>query len=209
MALSVVGAGLGRTGTMSLKLALEHLGFNPCFHMLELFPRPALMPYWIRAADGAPEWDTMFEGFQATVDWPSCTFYRQLAAHYPDAKVILTVRDAEKWFRSTQDTIFKHMDQTMAAPDNVFGQVLKKTIASMFGGRIHDRERCIEVFNRHNADVQKTIQAPRLLVFNVAEGWGPLCRFLDVPVPRAPFPAANSTEEFQQRHAELAAGKRS
>ncbi|MDE2487101.1 MAG: sulfotransferase family protein, partial [Alphaproteobacteria bacterium] len=106
MTLKVIGAGYGRTGTMSLKLALEQLGFGPCYHMVEVFKNPQAPAWWLEAADGRPDWAKIFNGYSATVDWPSATFYRELAEAYPDAKVILTERDPEAWFRSTQATIF-------------------------------------------------------------------------------------------------------
>jgi hypothetical protein len=202
MTLSVVGAGLGRTGTMSLKHALEQLGLGRCFHMIELVQNPHLIPYWEQAGDGQPvNWDVAFAGFGATVDWPSATYYRQLAAEYPEAKIILTLRDADKWFDSTQNTIFKRIDQLAADPANNLSRVLQTAILRMFDGDLHDRMHCIGVYERHNAEVQRVIPKERLLVFNVAEGWEPLCTFLGLPVPAAPFPAVNSTEDFQKRFA--------
>jgi hypothetical protein len=206
MSMKVIGAGLGRTGTMSLKFALEQIGFGPCFHMIELMKMPERIPLWDRAGKGEPvDWDEVLNGFNATVDWPSCTFYRELAARYPDAKVILTLRDADKWFDSTQATIFKAMDQLVAATDNPMGSMVRNVIMRMFDYNMHDRAHCIAVYNKHNEDVRKNIPASRLLVFNPAEGWKPLCDFLGVPVPATPFPSVNSTEEFQQKLAPEAA----
>ena len=206
MSVSVIGAGLGRTGTMSLKYALEQIGFAPCFHMIELMKVPERIALWDRAGSGeAVDWDTVLQGFNATVDWPSCTFYRELAARYPDAKVILTLRDPDKWFDSTQATIFKAMDHLVADPQNPMGSMVRKVIMRMFNDIMHDRAHCIDVYNKHNEEVRRTIPAARLLVFNVAEGWEPLCKFLDVPVPARPFPSVNSTEEFQRVHAPAAA----
>src|SRR5262249_30221032 len=116
MALKVIGSGYGRTGTLSLKLALEQLGFGPCHHMLEVFPRPQTMPLWIDAARGKPDWEAIFDGFQSMVDHPGCKFWRELAAYYPDAKVIHTVRDPERWFASTQATIFSPQMNFESAP---------------------------------------------------------------------------------------------
>jgi hypothetical protein len=198
MTLSVIGAGFGRTGTMSLKFALEALGAGPCYHMIEVFKNPAAPSYWTAAADGEPvDWETVFEGYRATVDWPSATFYEPLAKAYPDAKVILTERDPEAWWTSTQATIF-NWDTGRSPPEPFLGMV-QKVIGALFDQRIHDRDHVISVFRRHNARVREVIPADRLLVYEVADGWEPLCSFLGVPVPEAPMPSLNSTEEFRAR----------
>jgi hypothetical protein len=202
MTMHVIGAGLGRTGTMSLKFAIEQLGLGPCFHMIEMMKVPERIPMWDRAGQGENvDWDALLSGFNSTVDWPSCTFYRELADHYPNAKVVLTVRDADKWFDSTQATIFKAMDQLVADTDNPMGRMVRSVIMRMFDNNMHDRAHCISVYNKHNDEVRRAIPAARLLEFNVAQGWTPLCDFLGVAVPSVAFPAVNSTEEFQQKHA--------
>ena len=209
MGLAVVGAGLGRTGTMSLKLALERLGLGPCFHMIELLQHPLRISIWEKAGLGEPvNWDDAFRGFASTVDWPSCSFYRQLAARYPDSKVILSLRDADKWFDSTQATIFRAMDHIVADPKNPMANMLRTVVMSMFDNNLHDRAHCIGVYTRHNDEVRRTIPAARLLVFDAAEGWGPLCKFVGVPEPAEPFPSVNSTEEFQKRFAPAAPAPR-
>ena len=198
MPLSVIGAGFGRTGTMSLKLALEQLGFGPCYHMIEVFKDPKAPGYWEAAADGEPvDWEVVFAGFNSTVDWPNATFYRELADAYPDAKVILTERDPEAWFRSTQNTIFanKIPDDT----ENPWGRMVLKVIADLFDRQMSNKDKLIEVFNRHNETVKRVIAPERLLVYQVSEGWRPLCEFLGVEVPDEPMPKANTTEEFQTR----------
>lgn len=194
MSLKVIGAGFGRTGTLSLKLALEQLGFGPCYHMVEVFKNPQAVGWWIDAADGRPDWEKIYQGYSATVDWPNATFYAELADSYPDAKVILTERDPEAWFRSTQATIFAQAPPPTAGP---FAEMYEKVIARLFDGRMHDHDHVIDVYKRHNAEVRKRIPAERLLVYEVAQGWDPLCRFLGVPVPATPMPKVNSTEEFQ------------
>ena len=201
MSLSIIGAGLGRTGTMSLKLALEQLELGRCFHMIELMDNQHLLPHWDRAGRGeSVNWDEMFDGYGATVDWPSSSFYQELAAHYPEAKIILTTRDADKWFDSTQATIFKGIEER-ADPSNPFGSMIQNVIVSMFDGDLHTREHCIAVYEKHNAEVRRVISADRLLEFNIGEGWGPLCKFLGKSIPETPFPRVNSTDEFQARHA--------
>jgi hypothetical protein len=204
MALKVIGAGFGRTGTLSLKLALEQLGFGPCYHMVEVFKNPQAPGWWAEAADGRPDWERIFAGYASTVDWPSATFYAQLAEAYPEAKVILTERDADAWFTSTQATIFA---QPMGPEGdaNPFGQMFRKVIGRLFDHDLRDRQHVIDVYRRHNAEVRARIPAERLLVYDVAEGWGPLCGFLGVAVPEAPMPQVNSTEEFRANLAKHAA----
>lgn len=196
MTLKVIGAGFGRTGTTSLKMALEQLGFGPCYHMIEVFPKPEAPGQWIAAADGSPDWDAIFKGYQSAIDWPATHFWRELMDYYPDAKVILTVRDAEKWFASTQATIF---NPAMLAPDKaapIFLEMLSKTIFPDIGGDPHNHDVCIAHFNRHNENVKASVPAARLLVHEAAQGWEPLCQFLGVPVPDAPYPRENTSENF-------------
>lgn len=203
MTLKVIGAGFGRTGTMTLKVALEQIGFGPCYHMVEVFKNGAYQD-WIDAADGKPDWPKIFEGYNATVDWPNATFYAELADFYPDAKVILTERDPEAWFKSTQATIFKGMNsRDTQVPFELMAQ---KVVGRLFDQRLHDHDHVIEVFKRHNAEVRQRIAPERLLVYEVAQGWEPLCKFLGVPVPDAPMPKTNSTEEFVQRRAAMRRG---
>jgi hypothetical protein len=198
MALDVIGAGLGRTGTTSLKLALERLGFVRCHHMTELIFHPETAAGWERAAEGqAVDWEHLLAGYRATTDWPACHFYRELADRYPRAKVILTVRDPESWFRSTQATIFSAAHQREVEQRPMAG-FMHKAIEPMFDGRLHDHDHLIAVFERHNAEVRRTIAPERLLVYNVASGWEPLCRFLGLPVPAEPFPRANTTGDFRR-----------
>jgi hypothetical protein len=200
MTLSVIGAGYGRTGTMSLKLALEQLGLGRCYHMMEVLQIPEAPQQWLDAAEGRPvDWATVFKGFGATVDWPSATFYRQLADVYPQAKVILTLRDPVAWFESTQATIFARDFNQM--PNKVWGQMATRVVADLFEGRMHDRDHLISVYERHNAEVQRVIPAERLLVYEVAEGWEPLCGFLGLPIPEGALPKVNSREEFATRFA--------
>jgi hypothetical protein len=195
MPLEVIGAGYGRTGTLSLKLALEHLGLGPCFHMSEAIANPACMPGWVAATRGRPDWERLFEGYRATVDHPGCVFYRELAALYPRAKVILTVRDPSDWFDSTQATVFSPTMRARVA-DPLFKEFLTGTVWGLFGAGIDDRAFMVEAFERHTAEVKRAIAAERLLVFEVSQGWEPLCRFLGVAVPSRPFPRVNSRAEM-------------
>jgi hypothetical protein len=201
MSLHVIGAGFGRTGTLSLKLALEQLGFAPCHHMEEVLKRPDQIAYWAAAASGrAVDWHAVFDEFRATVDWPSAHYWRELAAAFPDAKVILTTRPAEKWWVSFSGTIAKFLGTRAEVTDPHVRAVMDMANAVIaeqtFGGAMTDRDRAIAIYEQRARDVRDAIPADRLLVFDVAEGWAPLCRFLAVPAPAADFPRANSTEEF-------------
>jgi hypothetical protein len=204
MSLKVVGVGLGRTGTLSLKVALEQLGFGPCYHMTEVMLNPQTAPaLWIRAADGDPDWESIFNGYAATVDYPGCRYWRELARAYPDAKVLLSLRDPHKWFESTQATIFSPQTIAMMS-DSPIREFIEKNAWSDFGDRIRDRDFMVDWFERHNAAVRAEIPTERLLVYDVSQGWGPLCDFLAVPVPSTPFPRINSREEMTHNLEELA-----
>lgn len=203
MSLKVVGAGFGRTGTLSLKIALERIGFGPCYHMMEVFPRPDHVARWHRLAfEQSMDWDEIFRGFHATVDWPAARWWREIATHFPEAKVLLSVRDPEAWYKSVTDTIYQPMKSP--APDGVpelvrlQSEMARKAILSeTFDNRFEDKAHAIEVFQKHNQAVRDAIDPARLLVFDVREGWGPLCAFLEVPVPDEPFPRLNDTATFQ------------
>lgn len=204
MTLSVIGAGFGRTGTLSLQGALQMLGLGRCYHMLEVIQNPEHSEIWHKAAeDGAADWDLLFEGYGATVDWPACYFWRQLSSHYPEAKVILTTRDPERWYDSVKNTIYQSMSRE---PSRSETETLKRRLMARdiilqrtFNGRFEDRAHAIDVFNNHVADVQRAIAPERLLTFQVADGWAPLCHFLDLPIPDEPFPNVNSTADFLAR----------
>jgi hypothetical protein len=195
MSLEVIGAGFGRTGTLSLKTALDLLGYAPCYHMLECMPLgPEHWQLWVDAHTGSPDWDTIFRGRTATVDFPASTSWRALADHYPHARVILGMRDPERWYESTQETIFAprwiEFLATSAASD-----FMDATINSYFDGRMHDKDHLIKRYREHIAAVQTAIPAERLLSFDVKEGWAPLCAFLDKPIPEQPFPHINDSQE--------------
>ena len=203
MPLGVIGAGFGRTGTLSLKGALEHLGFGP-YHMIEVIDRPEHVDFWQRAAAGtAVDWDEILAGYRAAVDWPACSFYAELAARFPEAKVILTARDPERWYQSAWQTIFPRITRPVSPDDALAWARIrmqrKIVIEQAFGGDIEDREHALAVFRQHVAEVQRAIPPERLLVYRVADGWEPLCRFLERPVPDQPFPHVNASDEFRRR----------
>lgn len=197
MALKVIGAGVGRTATFTMKFALEHIGLGPCFHMAELFADVRRqVPLWLDAIEGRPEWDEIFRGFHSTVDYPSASYWRELAAYYPDAKVVLTSRDADSWFESVSETIFSDAMQAHLV-GTPMGAMMKGAIFDHFeGGDIHDRAYMTDWFKKRNAEVIASLPAERLLVFHPKDGWEPLCRFLQVPVPPEPFPRVNSRDEL-------------
>ena len=207
--MQVIGAGFGRTGTMSLKGALEELGFGPCFHMIDLIRDPVRVELWADAVEDRPvDWRKVFDGYAATVDWPGCTFYAQLMDTFPDAKVLLTVRDPDAWYESTLRTI--HAAQAAARSGELAGGTqpppsprVTRVIGTLiwdgtFAGRFQDRRFAIDVFNRHNEAVRERVPADRLLVHEIGDGWEPLAEFLDVPVPQTPFPHLNDTAAFRQ-----------
>ena len=210
MSFDVIGAGFGRTGTLSLKGALERLGFGPCYHMVEVFQNPAFMQYWGAAARGEPvDWAEVVKGYRSGVDWPLSTYYAELAEAFPEAKVILSVREPEGWFKSLHATIFapENMERFLdpQTPQDM-ADMGKKIMIETFDGKADDKEHAIGVFNRHIEEVKRTIPADRLLVYEVGSGWEPLCTFLGVPVPDEPYPSVNSTEDFKKRDPSAATG---
>lgn len=211
MALEVIGAGYGRTGTASLKLALERLGLGPCYHMAEVLPNPARVATWEeigRAAEkgGVPSemWDRAFEGFRSTVDWPACTHWRALMEKYPGAKVILSRRDPGKWFESVNATIL-NPDGVEAMRPSPMGEMLDRNIWRLFDGRLADREYMMACFERHCDEVVRGVPRDRLLVFDAKDGWEPLCRFLGLDIPTEPYPHVNTKEAMVELMAEFGA----
>ncbi len=204
MPLQVIGAGFGRTGTNSLKLALNELGFGPCHHMFEVSDEnPDQITIWDAVADGSlRDWDRVFTGFQSQVDWPGCRYWQELADHFPDAKIILSVRDPDAWVRSFLSTIAPYIAKRGHHGDehrNHKADMAYKIIADQtFGGDFTTPAHLKQVYLDHIATVQATIPAARLLTYDVREGWNPLCTFLGVPIPDTPFPNTNSSKEFQE-----------
>ena len=207
--LKVIGAGFGRTGTASLKGALEDLGFAKCYHMQEVFRNPTHAPIWRAAAEGKPvDWDALLEGYQATVDWPGCTFYRELLARNPDAKVILNVRDPDAWYKSMTNTVYRASRPSFPRSlVPLFVPRLRRFIRMVqvliwqktFDNRFDDKAYAVKVFNDHIQEVKKVVPADKLLVYEVKQGWEPLCDFLEVPVPDKPFPRLNDSAAFNRQ----------
>jgi len=208
MPLKIVGAAFGRTGTKSIKIALEKLGFGPCHHMFELHDNPDQIALWQAVARGERScWDKIFMDYQASVDWPSARYWRELAEHFENAKVLLTIRNEDSWFDSVQRTIYPIMrDHTSLEPS------LRKEQASLahdiivcqtFNGKMGDRGHAKQVYRNYIEEVRQTIAPERLLNYSITEGWGSLCAFLDVPVPDEPFPFTNTTQQFLDRRNRL------
>jgi len=210
--LLVIGAGFGRTGTMSLKAALELLGFGPCYHMTEMAGNPGHFRLWRAAWDGEQvDWRRLYARYRATVDWPGCLYYRELMATFPQAKVILTVRDPDRWYDSVRDTLYSLKTATDAYLDESGRrhavQYENRIWTDTFAGRFTDREFAIGVYQRHNQQVRDTVPADRLLEYQVADGWQPLCAFLQVAVPEQPFPRLNDTQAFRDYNRDALHGR--
>jgi Sulfotransferase domain len=211
--MKVIGVGVGRTGTLSLKAALDRLGFGPCFHMRNVLDHPERLPLWEAAAAGsAVDWDEVFAGYESSVDWPGAAFWRELTAYYSDAKVILTVRDPERWYDSVRETIYQLFGGGAESP--LAEEALQRIpgIATMHAfnrkliwdgpflqGRFDDRDWAVRAFVRHNAAVCEEIPSERLLVFDVSDGWRPLCDFLGVDRPDDEFPHLTDPAAFWGR----------
>jgi hypothetical protein len=203
----VIGAGFGRTGTASLKRALEMLGFGPCHHMSEVLKRPETAAGWTRALHGdVAVLPDLVSGYRATLDFPSCLLWRELVDRYPEAKVVLTVRDPVRWYRSARATILSQdretrADRLTAAAGAGLVEALAPLSAAMAARgfrRDLDEASTIAVFVRHNESVRAGVEEGRLLVYEVEQGWAPLCDFLGVDVPSLSFPRGNDSGAFQQ-----------
>ena len=195
--LKVVGAGVGRTGTHSLKVALEQLLGGTCHHMVEVFAHPEEIPIWTDAIDGRPvDWVGLMQNYTAQVDWPGASFWPELSSANPDALVLLSVRDPDAWYTSCMNTIFggirmlvENGDEWMAAMVRLLGE--------RFSNQIEDRDAMLTAFEKHNDAVRAGVPKERLLEWTTSDGWEPICERLGVPVPSEPFPVTNTTEEFR------------
>jgi hypothetical protein len=205
----VIGAGFGRTGTMSLKAALEQLGAGPCFHMIDIIRDPSHLPYWQAAVDGEKvDWEEALDGWEASVDWPGCSFYKEHMETWPEAPVLLSVRDPEAWYRSTANSIHAAKEMAMRGeltppeenpPSPEVMQMISGLIwQGTFHGRFEDKDYAIQVFNDHIEDVKRTVPADKLVIYEIGQGWEPLADMLGVEAPGEPFPHLNDTESFRQ-----------
>ncbi len=212
--MKLIGAGMPRTGTLTQKMALEMLGLGPCYHMVNVLADLDQAPLWERALAGEPDWPRIFDGYQSTVDWPGGYFYRELADFYPEAKVLLSVRDPESWERSVRQTVWavrngesliRLLSSAQGCVDPQWRAFLSMIDGLLwqgqgtFAGGHAEPAQMIAAMNRHNEQVKRAITPERLLVWNVAEGWEPLCEFLEVPIPGVPLPHINDRTEFLNR----------
>jgi len=223
MSIKIIGAGFPRTGTNTLRESLEMLGFNKTYHMKQLLVHPENLHYWTTLREThTTDWDGLYDGYEATVDFPCYPWYKEHMKRYPDAKVILSLRPFEDWYTSFSSTIWKAQnpppEQQAAMAERVASDPrLQKVMKVMdfakvaiihdhFQDRFADKEYMENVFNDHNEEVKNYVPADKLLVYDVREGWEPLCKFLDVEVPGEPLPHTNKKEDFQAMVAELMQG---
>ena len=199
MALAVIGAGFGRTGTLSLKVALEKVGHGRGYHMSEVFQNPDHVPLWTNALDGGRlDGDTLFDGYGSSTSWPGCAFLAELRARYPDAKVVLGLRDPASWYESISETVYRVIRRRADSPQ-AWRELYERLVwQNTFGGRFEDREHAIAVFERHNARVREQVPPAQLLEHRVGDGWKPLCDFLGVAVPDEPYPHLNDRASFAE-----------
>jgi hypothetical protein len=220
MTLQVIGAGFPRTGTNSMKVALEHLGLGPCHHMFEVLASPELARRWGGAASGpmgGADWAGLLAGWRSGVDWPVSFFWRELAAAFPEAKILLTVRDPDDWYSSMRATIFRQAQEEAGdranegMPDHLraLDPLIDRMWTACFGGRadhVPDRRTAVAAFEGHNARVRAEVPRERLLVYSTGEGWERLCGFLGVEVPGFPFPHLNDTAAMRRTQERLRRG---
>lgn len=213
MTIQVIGAGLGRTGTLSLKVALEQLLGGPCYHMVELFKHPEHVEVWEQALDGQlPDWDVFFADYRATVDWTGAAFFAELADAYPDAIVLLSTRDADEWWRSVRDTTFEQLQSRVDRSDpweRAMAPAREFTIrllTTRFTPNWSDEDTAKGAFERHNAAVRAAVPPGRLVEWRPGDGWSPICAALGRPVPLDPFPHVNTTADFRARRFDVERG---
>ena len=203
MGLKVIGANFGRTATMSLKQGLEILGFEKCYHMSEVVVHPEHVKLWLDAWRGKDIWTKLFAGYQAAVDWPAAAFWPQLMHVYPEAKIVLSIRDADKWFESARNTIFQSMDSNLLAKDEVLRtriEMLKEIIVDgTFNGDLTDKDKCIKIYKENIERCRSEVPLDRLIEFDTFLGWEQLCKELDCKIPEKPYPHVNKAAEFTHR----------
>ena len=223
MSLKIIGAGFPRTGTTTLKRCLEELGYSKTYHMKELLVNPDQLHFWLELEEtGTTDWDTLYDGYQATVDFPGYPYYKEHLERYPDAKVILTVRPFDKWYLSAYSTVWQAGPQTIPEKLGMMWKMatnprIRKVVncikmvkrvfwGKQFQGRFEDKAFAEKIFYQHIEEVKAHVPKEKLLVYDVREGWGPLCEFLDKPVPNDELPHLNKKENFKTMLAELMKG---
>lgn len=197
--MQIIGCGVGRTGTYSLRLAINQLGFGPCYHMEDVIHNmPVRVPQWSAALAGAADWQSIYDGYNSAVDWPTAGFFRELVEVYPEAKFVLTVRSPESWADSFMYTIYQLVGGRDEAPPEMRDWLEMAVAVITHSGFPEglDRDALMAAFEAHNEAVRAAIPPSRLLEFEVRQGWDPLCDFLGVAAPDEPFPRSNHREEF-------------
>jgi len=206
--LKLINAGLGRTGTTSLQMALERIGLGPCYHMFDIISSDERLKQWEKIVCDAqrPDWEIVFDGYTSAVDGPCAIYYRQIMEAFPNAKIMLTVRDAERWYHSTYDTLYQFAlksEKNPPEPHSTQSRLYRLTSTmvwnGLFGGRFSDKEYAIDVFRNRNQEIIRNVDPENLLVYDVKQGWEPLCAFLGVDVPPEEFPHVNDTESMRKR----------
>jgi len=222
--LKVIGAGFPRTGTTTLKKSLETLGYNKCYHMKELFMDPSRLKHW-KSIDqtGTADWEALFDGFEACVDVPGYPYYKILMERYPEAKVILTLRPFDVWYKSASTTVRLAGPQTILEKlgmlsKMIFDSSLRQRVKAIqfferifwndqFKGKFNDKNEAQKIYERHITEVKAHVPSDRLLVYDVSEGWEPLCTLLHLPIPKAEFPHLNKKEDFKEMLGHLIKGE--
>lgn len=224
MSLKIIGAGFPRTGTTTLKQSLETLVCDHVYHMKELLVNPDRLKYWKELSEtGTTDWDSLYDGFDGTVDFPGYPWYKEHMKRYPDAKVILTVRDFDSWYKSVDSTVYRAGPQTPGEKIKMMGKLLtnsrirkvvacikffKKTFfAGEMDGKFEDKAHAKMVWERHIESVKAHVPPEKLLVYDVREGWAPLCKFLGVEEPAEPLPHLNKKENFKEMLPKLMKGQ--
>ncbi|MEM8534846.1 MAG: sulfotransferase family protein [Chloroflexota bacterium] len=194
----VIGVGLGRTGTTSIQRALEHLGYHT--YNFEAVMQHQHFDAWRDIVqEQTPDWDAIFGGYDASISWPACFFYQELHIAYPDAQFILTTREPERWAASVK-RVLPHMAKLQAFRFIPRVQAMVNLMNAMlipkFGSFDPDTSRLISLIEEHNRAVRSYIPSPKLLIYEVKDGWEPLCAFLDCPIPSTDFPYENQGDGF-------------
>ena len=202
LTLSIIGAGFGRTGTMSIKHALEHLGLGPCHHMEDVIHNPGQLATWQAAVHGeAIDWHAVLAGYKSSIDWPTTHYWHELIDTFSEARVLLSVRPVERWWQSFSRTIKQLLEMRNEIPDQHVREVLDmafEMIATQTFSGDMSQANAVAVYQQRIDDVRQSVPTERLLVYDIAEGWQPLCSFLELPVPDRAFPHYNSMQEFWQ-----------
>jgi hypothetical protein len=204
MALSVIGAGVGRTGTLSLKTGLEQLLGRPCYHMLEIFGHPEHVTPWRDAAGSEKvDWTTLLDGYGATSDFPACLFWPELLEANPDAVVVLSTRsDSKVWWESASETIFA-IDGTHIPPEmSDWFEMWRAVASARFTPNWTDEAATRAAYDRHNSEVRASVPSDQLVEWQPGDGWGPLCEALQISIPADPFPHLNTRQEFPKMNDE-------